>query len=65
VVERFSPPHSTWPNSIKSHPARSGPPAFGDADESLAANVSRLYGLDMAALPAGDVQAAQARKRPA
>ena len=56
----FPHPNSTWPNSIKVIRRDLGHLPLATQTKVLAANVSRLYGLDMAALPAGVSRAAQA-----
>jgi len=48
----FPHPNSTWPNSIKVIRRDLGHLPLATQTKVLAANVSRLYGLDMAALPA-------------
>src|SRR6266850_3666289 len=56
----FPHPNSTWPNSIKVIRRDLGHLPLATQTKVLAANVGGLYGLDMAALPAGVSRAAQA-----
>jgi len=59
----FPHPNSTWPNSIKVIRRDLGHLPLATQTKVLAANVSRLYGLDMAALPAGVPKRRRPRKR--
>jgi len=56
----YAHPNSTWPNSIKVIRRDLGHLPLATQTKVLATNVGRLYGLDMAALPAGISRAAQA-----
>jgi len=61
--KRFSPSQFDWPNSIKVIRRDLGHLPLATQTKVLAANVSRLYGLDMAALPAGVSRRRKQRKR--
>jgi hypothetical protein len=56
----FPHPNSTWPNSLEVIRRDLGHLPVETQRKVLAENVCRLYGLDMAALPAGISKAAQA-----
>jgi predicted TIM-barrel fold metal-dependent hydrolase len=56
----FPHPNSTWPNSLKVIRRDLGHLPLETQTKVLAANASKLYGLDVSALPAGISRAAQA-----
>src|SRR2546430_15727074 len=58
VVERLSALELDLAEFAQGDPARSRSSAAGDAAQVLAGNVCKLYGLDVAALPAGIAAAA-------